>query len=125
MIKRVTVNHEERNYFDDYDELRIDTMSCVTDEKVARAIDKLVRRFRAKGATDAMFVEYEDGSGYSLMFKVVGAESYEHPTFGAMYRGGEYKLVLRHYTYVHTDSWNTEEIVSASGAKKAIIREEM
>ena len=39
-IIEVTVNHRERNWFGDYDEMRSDEMTFVTEEKVSKAIWK-------------------------------------------------------------------------------------
>ena len=116
MIKRVTVNHSERTYFNDYSDIRSDEMCGVTDEKVERAIDKLCRRYRTNQLCDCMHVENEDGSGWRLMF------DYDPELFD---RGIHIKgLRLRHYLTFRTDSWDTDAHVSASYAKRAILGKE-
>lgn len=121
MITKVVVNHTERNYFGDYDEIRTDRMSGITDEKVAKAINKLVNRFKSRGVQDVMFVYFDDDTAYRLGYQTVGIEAYEHPTFGTMYRGGHDALVLRHYTVSSIDSWDTDEEVTPAKAKHIIL----
>jgi len=121
MISRVVVNHEERNYFGDYNEIRTDRMSNITDEKIAKAINKLVNRFKTKRHRDTLFVCYDDDTAYRLCYTTVDMESYEHPTFGTMYRGGRDALMLRHYTHISVDSWDTDEEVTAAQAKRRIL----
>ena len=69
-ITYVTVNHEERNYFNDYDEIRRDEMVCITADKIAKAIDKLARRYRSKKECDVLFVTNSDGTGWRLMYDI-------------------------------------------------------
>lgn len=113
-ITDVLVNHTERNYFDDYSEIRSDYMTGVTPEKVEKAINKLARRHR-RGLYDCMFVKNGDGTGWRLTYDF-DPELFEkgvHEKF----------LRLRHYTNMGTDSWDYEESVSVAYAKKAIIGE--
>lgn len=124
MITDVSVNHEERNYFNDYDEIRVDHMSNITNEKVAKAVSKLVNRYKSRGAKDTMFVTYDDGTAYRLCYQTVDTEEYEHPVFGTMYRGGRDALMLRHYTYSATDSWDSEQEVSPAKARRMILEGE-
>jgi hypothetical protein len=115
-ISEVTVNHTERNYFNDYDEIRRDDMVCITAEKVAKAIDKLVRRYRSKKECDVLFVTNSDGTGWRLMYDI-DPELFE--------RGIEKKgLRLRHYTNMRYNGWDTDECVSVTYAKEAINGEE-
>lgn len=115
-ISEVTVNHTERNYFNDYDEIRRDEMVCITAERVAKAIDKLVRRYRSKKECDVLFVTNSDGTGWRLMYDI-DPELFE--------RGIEEKgLRLRHYTSMRYNGWDTDENVSVTYAKEAIIGEE-
>lgn len=104
-IDSITVRHSEKNYFNDgFKELRHDVMYFITEEKVCAAIDKMVRRGRKSfSPVDCMFVTYTDGSGWRL-----------YPKHGE-------GLILRHYLTSATDSWDTEESVSAGYAKKAIL----
>lgn len=119
-IKRVTVNHVERNYFDDYDELRSDTMAFVSGEKVARAIDKMVRRHARRGEGDCLFIENDDATAWRLCY------DYDPE----LAKEGVYSKVLRmlHYTCLHrgmgTASWDTEETTTATAAKRLIVGEE-
>lgn len=124
MITGVVVNHEERNYFNDYDEIRVDHMSRVSAEKVTKAISKLVGRFKSRGVKDCMFIHYDDGTAYRLGYQTVEMEQYEHPVFGTMYRGGHDALVLRHYTHSATDSWDTEGEVTKAKAIRLILKGE-
>lgn len=124
MIEQVVVNYTERNYFNDYDEVRSDRMTSISPEKVRRAIDKLVRRFRGSGTSDVMFVKYSDNTGYRLMYQKVGIKSYEHPVLGTMYKGGEDKLTLRHFTNYEYEGWDKEEAVTIADAKRLIIGKE-
>lgn len=124
MINKVVVNHTERNYFDDYSEIRTDVMSGVEPEKVTKAIDKLVRRFKTHDESDVMFVMYDDDTAYRLAYQTVGMEEYEHPTLGVMYRGGHNALVLRHYTHYSTNSYDTDNEVTAAKAKRLILEGE-
>lgn len=103
---KVTVNHEERNYFNDYDEIRTDEMMFVTSEKVSRVIDKLVRRHKNNN-DDVLFITYDDGTGYRLMYDRDG-------------EGGEH-LVLRHYSNMKYNSWVSDSVVRPSRAKKLIL----
>lgn len=112
-ITEVTVNHTERNYFNDYSEIRSDVMTGVTNEKVSRAIDKLHRRYRDKGECDCMFVRNADGTGWRLMY------GYNPYTFDERHSVKE--LRIRHITNMNTDSWDTEERVSLSKAKRLIL----
>lgn len=116
MIKQVTVNHTERNYFNDYNEIRTDRITGVTLAKVYKAIDKLVRRYKSNGRTDCMFVTNDDGSGWRLVYDF-DPELFEkgvHEKF----------LRLRHYTNISVDSWDTEENVSVAYEKQAITGKE-
>lgn len=116
MIEQVTVNHTERNYFDDYNETRTDTMTGVDDGKVLAAIDKLVRRYRSKGECDCIFVTNDDGSGWRLVY------DFDPELFD---RGVTKKFLrLRHYTNMRYDSWDTENSVTVPRAKRAIIGKE-
>ena len=110
MITSVHVNHMERNYFNDYTECRSDTMVWVDEEKLVKAIDKLHRRYREKGEHDVMFVEYEDGSGYRLLYDLIACDR-------------PYELRLRHYTNFGIDSYDAEETVSLAEAKRRILKE--
>lgn len=113
-ITDVLINHTERNYFDDYSEIRSDHMTGVTPEKVEKAIDKLARRHR-RGLYDCMFVTNDDGTGWRLTYDF-DPELFEkgvHEKF----------LRLRHYTNMGIDSWDCEEGVSVTYAKQAIIGE--
>lgn len=119
-IKRVTVNHIERNYFGDYDELRSDTMALVSGEKVARAIDKMVRRHARRGEDDCLFIENDDATAWRLCY------DYDPE----LAKEGVYSKVLRirHYTRLHRGmgiaSWDTEETTTATAAKRLIVAEE-
>ncbi len=124
VISKVVVNHEEHNYFNDYDEIRTDRMTSITDEKIAKAINKLVNRFKTRGHKDHMFVCYDDDTAYRLGYQTVDMESYEHPTYGTMYRGGREALVLRHYTHASVDSWDTDREVTVAQAKRLILGRE-
>ena len=118
MISEVIVNHEERNYFNDYSEIRSDHMCGVEDDKVIKAIDKLVRRYKDKynPRRDCMFVINEDGSGWRLMF--------DHDR-DLLEKGVEQRFLrLRHFTNVSISSWDTEETVSVAYAKQAILGRE-
>lgn len=108
-IAEVTVNHTERNYFGDYDETRRDDMVCITEEKIAKAIDKLHRRYRTKGECDVLFVTNSDGTGWRLMYDFIATDRPK-------------ELRLRHYTSMMYNSWDTERNVSVAYAKKAILR---
>lgn len=123
-IRKVIVNYTERNYFNDYDEIRVDSMSGITNEKVTKAINRLVNRFKSRGAKDTMFVTYDDGTAYRLCYQTVDMEEYEHPVFGTMYRGGRDALMMRHYTHSATDSWDGEQEVSPAKARRMILEGE-
>jgi hypothetical protein len=111
-ITNVTVNHTERNYFNDYDEVRTDRITEVTLVKVLKTIDKLVRRYRSSGRTDCMFVTNDDGTGWRLVY------DFDPELFD---KGITKKyLRLRHYINMSADSWDTEENVSVAYAKQAI-----
>lgn len=116
MIKSVTVNHVERNYFDDYEEVRSDKMIGVSAEKVAKAIDKLARRFRNRQICDCLFANNDDGSGWRLMY------DFDCKTFDPNTSTRE--LRLRHYLNTETNSWDTEEVVTVAKAKRMILGEE-
>lgn len=116
MITRVVVNYIERNYFNDYDEIRSDEMVGIEREKVCKAIDKIHRRFKAKGECDCMLVINEDGTGWRLWYDT-DPELVEK---GIILRF----LRLRHFVNMRTDSWDTEESVSLAYAKQTIIGEE-
>lgn len=113
-IATVTVNHEERNFFNDYGEIRSDMMVGVEPEKVARAIDKMVRRHRKdRLILDCMLVQNHDNTGWRLMY------GYDPELFE---KGIEERFLrLRHYTDWYSQSWDTEESVSVAAAKKAIL----
>lgn len=106
-ISKVTVNHIDKNWFNDYDELYNDEMILVTDEKVAKAVERLVRRFKGWQKTDVLFVTNEDGTGWRLMYD--------------QDQDGRLALTLRHYTNMEYGSWDTNEKVSAAKAKKLIL----
>lgn len=118
MIEQVIVNHVERNYFNDYGEMRSDQMVGIEPEKVAKAIDKLCRRYRNSDGyeRDCMLVTNDDGSGWRLWY------DYDPELFekGVTLRA----LRLRHFTDMRHDSWDTEENVSIAYAKQAIIGED-
>lgn len=116
MIERVIVNHTERNYFNDYDELRSDEMIGIDADKVSRAIDKLVRRYRSNQECDCMFVKNDDDTGWRLMY------GYDERCFDP--KTSKKTLRLRHYTVYSADSWDTEETVSVARAKRAIVGSE-
>lgn len=124
MIAKVVVNHTERNYFDDYSEIRTDVMSGAEPEKVTKAIDKLVRRFKTHDESDVMFVMYDDDTAYRLAYQTVDMEEYEHPVLGTLCRGGRDALVLRHYTHYSTNSYDTDKEVTAAKAKRLILEGE-
>jgi hypothetical protein len=116
MISKVIVNHDERNYFNDYEEVRSDEMMGVEPEKLVKAIDKLVRRYHSGNRIDCMFVKNDDGTGWRLMYDI-DPELFE--------RGVEEKVLrLRHYTSMAYNSWDTDVCVSVMYAKKTIIGEE-
>lgn len=123
-ITKVIVNHTERNYFNDYDEIRTDHMLNVSEEKVIKAINRLVNRFKSRGVRDSMFFCYDDDTAFRLGYQTVDMEQYEHPVFGTMWRGGHYALVLRHFTHSSTDSWDNEEVVTVAQAKRRILEGE-
>ena len=113
MITDVRVNFTERTYFNDYNDVRSDTMCGVTLEKVERAIDKLVRRYRKHQLRDCMFVANDDNTGWRLCYDY-DRELFDkgvHTVF----------LRLRHYTNMSTESWDTEKSVSVAYAKSAIM----
>ena len=115
-ITEVMVNHTERNYFNDYDEIRSDEMVSITAVKVSKAIDKLVRRYHSKKECDVLFVTNSEDTGWRLMYDL-DPELFE--------KGIEEKwLRLRHYTSMRYNGWDTDENVSVTYAKKAIIGEE-
>lgn len=107
-IRNVRVNHSESNYFNDGEEIRTDEMLFPSAEKVARAIDKLVRRYRSRKECDVLFVTNDDGTGWRLMYDTA---SMSEPR----------KLRLRHFTSMRHNSWDTDENVSVTYAKEAII----
>lgn len=114
-ITEVVVNYTARNYFNDYDETRSERMTWIEPEKVSKAIDKLVRRYRNNKECDCMFVKNDDGTGWRLTYDF-DPELFEkgvHEKF----------LRLRHYTNMGIDSWDSEEGVSVAYAKQAIIGE--
>lgn len=115
-IATVTVNHEERNFFSDYKEIRSDMMVGINPENVARAIDKMVRRHRRdESVLDCMLVENYDNTGWRLMYDY--DENFDPET-------GRKCLRLRHYTNWNTNSWDTEETVSVAQAKRRILKGE-
>lgn len=114
-ITEVIVNYTERNYFNDYDEVRTDRTTWVTDENVSKAIDKLVRRHRRSDGrnADCMFVTNDDGTGWRLCY------DYDREL---LKKGVDtHFLMLRHFTNVQTQSWDEEHNVSVTYAKQAII----
>lgn len=116
MIQTVTVNHAERNYFNDYEDVRSDRMTGVSAEKVAKAIDKLARRFRSRQTCDCLFVDNDDRSGWRLMY------DFDSKTFDP--KSSVRELRLRHYVNTETSSWDTEEVVTVTKAKRMILGEE-
>lgn len=112
-ITEVVVNYTARNYFNDYDETRSDRMTWVELEKVSKAIDKLVRRYRSGQECDCMFVKNDDGTGWRLMY------GYDERRFDP--KNSKRTLRLRHYTVYSADSWDTEETVSVARAKECIL----
>lgn len=106
-IESVRINHTERNYFNDYDELYTDEMCGVDADKLAKAIDKLHRRYLTADKHDVLFVTYTDGTGYRLMHD-----------YGIGHDG---PLTLRHYVNMRHDSWDTDEKVTVSAAKRRIL----
>ena len=112
-VCKVVVNHIERNYFNDYREIRTDAMCIVTAEKLARAIDKLHRRFKRHGCFDCLFADNADGTGWRLCYDYEESDSNE--------RNPAEVLKLRHYTSTHTQSWDYEEAVTVAEAKRRII----
>ena len=112
MIKKVSVNHEERNYFNDYTELRTDQMVAITPEKITHAVNKLVRRHK-NGHDDCLFVINDDNTGWRL--------GYDYDQ--RLAKQGVFKKHLRltHYAHLSTDSWDSEENVSVACALKAIL----
>jgi hypothetical protein len=112
-ITEVVVNYTSRNYFNDYDELRSDEMIGVDADKVSRAIDKLVRRYRNSQECDCMFVKNDDDTGWRLMY------GYDERSFDP--KTSKRTLRLRHYTVYSVDGWDTEETVSVARAKECIL----
>jgi sugar phosphate isomerase/epimerase len=112
-ITEVVVNYETRNYFDDYNEIRSDHMTWVKPEKVLRAIDKLVRRYRNHQTCDCMFVKNDDDTGWRLMY------GYDERRFDP--KTSKRTLRLRHYTVYSIEGWDTEETVSVARAKECIL----
>lgn len=106
-IESVRINHTERNYFNDYDELYTDEMCGVDADKLARAIDKLHRRYLTADRHDVLFVTYTDGTGYRLMHD-----------YGI---GHDDPLTLRHYVVMRHDSWDTDDAVTVAEAKRRIL----
>lgn len=104
-IKKVTVNHTERNWFGDYDEQRSDEMLLVSEEKVAKAIERLHRRYIGGKEWECLFVTNDDGTGWRLMHDKT--------------KGG--KMVLRHYTNMEYGGWDTDQIVGVAKAKSLIL----
>ena len=102
-ITKVTVNHRERNWFGDYDEQRTDEMLFVSDEKVAKAIERLHRRYLGGKEWECLFVTNDDNTGWRLM----------HDNDG--------KMVLRHYTNMKYGGWDTDQIVGVAKAKNLIL----
>jgi hypothetical protein len=112
-ITEVVVNYTAWNYFDDYDEIRSERMAWVEPEKVSKAIDKLVRRYRNRRECDCMFVKNENGTGWRLMYDI-DPELFES---GIEEKG----LRLRHYTNMRHSIWDTDETVSVAKAKERIL----
>ena len=112
-ITEVVVNYTARNYFNDYDETRSERMTWVEPEKVSKAIDKLVRRYRNSQECDCMFVKNDDGTGWRLMY------GYDERRFDP--KTSKRNLRLRHYTVYSADSWDTEQTVSVARAKECIL----
>ena len=112
-ITEVVVNYMARNYFNDYDETRSERMTWVEPEKVSRAIDKLVRRYRSNRECDCMFVKNDDDTGWRLMY------GYDERHFDQ--KTSKKTLRLRHYTVYSVDGWDTEETVSVTMAKERIL----
>lgn len=115
-ITEVVVNYTERNYFNDYDETRSERMTWVEFEKVSKAIDKLVRRYRNSQECDCMFIKNDDDTGWRLMY------GYDEMRFDP--KTSKRTLRLRHYTVYSADSWDTEETVSVARAKECILEGE-
>lgn len=113
MITKVVVNHAERNYFDDYSELRSDTMTYVDAKKVCKAIDKLVRRYRNNLKCDCLLVENDDGTGWRLWY------AYDEKHFDP--KTSRKELRLRHFTSWEHQGWDTEEAVTVAQAKRRIL----
>ncbi len=114
-ITEVVVNYTARNYFNDYNETRSERMTWIEPQKVSKAIDKLVRRYRSNQECDCMFVKNNDGTGWRLVYDL-DPELFE--------KGIAKKyLRLRHYTNMSADSWDTEDNVSVAYAKQSIIGE--
>lgn len=114
MITKVIVNHYERNYFNDYDELRHDEMAYITEGVIERAVDKLVRRYRTKGLTDCLFTENHDHTGWRLVY------DYEQDSDTTSKK----RLLLRHYTNTVQNSWDIEKVVTPRQAKDKILGRE-
>lgn len=113
MIVKVHINYTERNYFNDYDEIRSDETLSISEEKILKAIDKLHRRYRSSGECDCLLVENDDGTGYRLWY------SYDDSDFDQ--KTSQKQLRLRHLTSWSTGGWDTEETVTVSEAKRRII----
>ena len=113
-ITEVTVNYSDRNYFNDYDEFRSDSILGIDETKIIRAIEKLHRRFVKSEKTDCMFITNEDGTGWRLMY------DYDRENFDP--KKSKKELRLRHYVKMSTDSWDTEEPVSLAKAKRLILQ---
>lgn len=107
MVTSVTVNFFERNFFNDYDELRHDTMVWPCADKVCKAIDKQVRMHRSGNDTPVMFVTTDTNEEYRLMY------DYADGATDKVYR-------IRHYTNATTHSYDHDEPITPSGAKRFI-----
>lgn len=104
-VESVWVNHVDRNYFNDYDEICSDTMVGCDKDKLMYAIGRLHMRFIKSRKTDVLFIKYDDGTGYRLMYDRAPWHD-------------EYELRLRHFINMRYDSWDTDETVTVSEAKR-------
>lgn len=104
-IIRVMVNHTEKNWFGDYVEVRNDEMCFISDEKIAKAIDKLRRMFLSGQKWDCLFVVNDDNTGWRLSNDIG--------------EGGIF--VLTHYVNIEHDSWDTMQYVGVAEAKRVIL----
>ena len=107
MITNVTVNFFERNFFNDYDELRHDTMVWPCADKVCKAIDKQVRMHRSGNDTPVLFVTTDTNEEYRLMY------DYADGATNKVYR-------IRHYTNSTTHSYDHDEPITPAKAKAFI-----